>query len=161
MTLQRTTGTSMLSGGSSLTAFGRPFCRTGLPLARTRWVGLTFSSNCPLSSNQRRWLTPSTTIIFPLKFLGECCELNPGLLSEMQVFNLCAMQPSKIQAILSNCRFERQWLWHSWQSDPFPPQRSAVRTSQNLLTIGLMRQFHGKDKSKERSLFKEFVKVLM
>ena len=41
------------------------FC-TGLPLARARWVGSTFSNLCPLSSNQR----PATSIIFHLKKLG-------------------------------------------------------------------------------------------
>ena len=40
------------------------FCRTGLPLARTRWAWSTFSSHCPLSSNQHRWLTWATSIIF-------------------------------------------------------------------------------------------------
>ena len=32
------------------------FCSAGLSLARTRWVRSTFSSHCPLSSNQCRWL---------------------------------------------------------------------------------------------------------
>ena len=42
------------------------FCCTGLPLARTRWVRSTFSSHCSHSSNQRRWLTSASLIIFPL-----------------------------------------------------------------------------------------------
>ena len=32
------------------------FCSTGLPLASTRWLRSTFSSHCPLSSIQCRWL---------------------------------------------------------------------------------------------------------
>ena len=39
---------------------------------RTRWVWSTFSSHCPLSSNQRRWLTSATSIILPLNFFWEC-----------------------------------------------------------------------------------------
>ena len=38
-----------------------------MSLARTRWFWSTFSSHYPLSSNQRRWLTSATSIIFPLK----------------------------------------------------------------------------------------------
>ena len=53
------------------------FCRTGLPLARTRWVRSTFSSHCPLSSNQRRWLASATWIIFPLKILGGMLGIEP------------------------------------------------------------------------------------
>ena len=68
------------------------FGTTGLPPAWTRWVRSTFSSHCPHSSNQRRWLTSATWILFPLKF-WECWESNPGLLGEKQVCYLCAMQP--------------------------------------------------------------------
>ena len=46
------------------------FCRTGLPLARTRWVWSTFSSHCQLSSKQCRWLTSATWILFLLNFWG-------------------------------------------------------------------------------------------
>ena len=54
------------------------FRRTGLPVARTRWVQSTFSSHCQLSSNQCRWLTPATSIIFYLrKFLG-ILRIEPG-----------------------------------------------------------------------------------
>ena len=67
------------------------FCRTDLPLARTRWVWLTFLRHCPLSSNQRCWLTRS--IISPLKFYWEPWNSNPGTLGEKQVCYLCAMQP--------------------------------------------------------------------
>ena len=45
------------------------FCGNGLPPARTRWVWSTFQSQCPLSSNKRRWLNSVTSIIFPLKIL--------------------------------------------------------------------------------------------
>ena len=41
-------------------------CSTCMPLARTKWFRSTFSSHCPLSSNQRRWLTSAIVIIFPL-----------------------------------------------------------------------------------------------
>ena len=54
------------------------FCSTGSPLASTRWVWLTFSSHCPLSSNQHRWLTSAASIIFPLKFLGNTGNRTPG-----------------------------------------------------------------------------------
>ena len=66
------------------------FCSTCLPLARTR---STFSSHCPLSSNQCRWLTSAISVIFPLKFFWECRESNPWLMGEKQLCNLCAMQP--------------------------------------------------------------------
>ena len=69
------------------------FCRTGFPLARTRWVQSIFSSHCPLSSNQCHWLTSATLIIFPPEVFWECWELNLGLLSEKQVCYLYAMQP--------------------------------------------------------------------
>ena len=64
------------------------FCSTSLPLARTRWVPSTLSSHCPLSSNQRRWLTSVTSNIF-----HKWWESNPGQLGEKQVCYLCAMQP--------------------------------------------------------------------
>ena len=38
---------------SPVFASERFICGTGLPLARTRWVQSTVSSNCPLCSNQR------------------------------------------------------------------------------------------------------------
>ena len=63
----------------------RSFYGTGLPLARTRWVRSTFSSHCPLSSNQRYCLTSVTLILFPLKFFWDCWESNLGLLGEKQV----------------------------------------------------------------------------
>ena len=71
----------------------RLFCSTGLPLARTRWVRLTFSSHGPLSSNQRHWFTSAKLIIFPLKKIRECCESNLGLLGEKQKCYLRAMHP--------------------------------------------------------------------
>ena len=47
------------------------FCSTGLPLASTRWVRSRFSSHCPLSSYQHRWLTLTMSIIFSSEiFLG-------------------------------------------------------------------------------------------
>ena len=44
------------------------FCSTFLSKACTRSVWSTFSSHCPLSSNQGNLLTTATSIIFPLKF---------------------------------------------------------------------------------------------
>ena len=51
---------------------------TGLPLATTRWVRATFSSHCPLSSNQCCWLTSALSIIFPLKFFGNAVNQTWG-----------------------------------------------------------------------------------
>ena len=42
-------------------------CLGILFLFYSRWVQSTFSSHCPLSSNQCRWLTSETTIVFPLR----------------------------------------------------------------------------------------------
>ena len=46
------------------------FFSTDLPLAETRWVRSTFSSQCHISSNQCRWLTSAASINFPLKNSG-------------------------------------------------------------------------------------------
>ena len=54
------------------------FCRTGLPLDRTRWVWSTFPSHCPLSSYQHCWLNYATSIIFPQKKIWECWKSNPS-----------------------------------------------------------------------------------
>ena len=51
----------------------RYFLVTRLPLPRTRWVRSTFSSLCPLPSNQC-WPKISATSIF----FRECWESNPG-----------------------------------------------------------------------------------
>ena len=77
------------------------FFSTCLPLAGTRWVRSSFSSHCPLSSNQRHWLTSATSIIFPVNIFGECWESNPRLLGEKQVCYLCAMQPTLHLILLS------------------------------------------------------------
>ena len=78
-------------------SFLNPFfyflCRTGLPLARTRWVWSTFPSHCPLSSNPRCWLTSATLIRFSSKNFLENWNSNSRLLGEKQVCYLCAMQP--------------------------------------------------------------------
>ena len=66
------------------------FCSTGLPLARTKWVWSTFSTPCPLSSNQGGWLTSATSIIFPMIFFGNVGNQTPGLLGEKQGWYLCA-----------------------------------------------------------------------
>ena len=50
------------------------------PLASTRRVRSTFSSHCPLSSNQRHWLTSSMSVIFSSEFCCECWESHPGQL---------------------------------------------------------------------------------
>ena len=55
-------------------------CSTSLPLASTKWTWSTFSSWCPLSPKQHRWLTYATSTIFCLKYLGECWESNLGQL---------------------------------------------------------------------------------
>ena len=63
------------------------FCSTNLPLASTRWVQLTFSSHCPLSSNQSRWLT-ATTLISGTLGMG----INPRAAgSRSKYANHCAM----------------------------------------------------------------------
>ena len=54
----------------------------------TRWARSTFSSRCPLSSNQSHWLTSATSIIFSEEKFREHWESNPGLLDEK---HLCAM----------------------------------------------------------------------
>ena len=48
----------------------RPFCSSGLLLARTRCVRATFSGYFALSSNPCHWLTPATSIIFIWKRIG-------------------------------------------------------------------------------------------
>ena len=66
------------------------FFSTSLPLVSTWWVWSTFTSQCPLSSNQLYWLTIVTLIIFPLKFFWQCWESNLWLLGENQICYLCA-----------------------------------------------------------------------
>ena len=78
------------------------FWNTGLPVAQTRWVQSTFSSHCPLSYNQCRWLTSAALVTFPLKKFWECWESNPGLLGENQVCYLCAMRPPDFWSLLIN-----------------------------------------------------------
>ena len=66
------------------------FCRSGFES--------TFSSHCPLSSNQHRWLTSAASIISPLKEFRECWASNTGLLGEKQVY-LCATQPPRYTTV--------------------------------------------------------------
>ena len=69
------------------------FCSTRVPLASTEWVRLTFSSLCPLHSNQPLSINPNNIDKFRRKFFRNAWNRNPGLLGEKQKCNLCAMQP--------------------------------------------------------------------
>ena len=48
------------------------------PKVGTRWIRSTFSSHCQLSSNQHRWLTSGTSIIYSSEMFWKCWESNPG-----------------------------------------------------------------------------------
>ena len=74
------------------------FCIISLPLASTRWLELTFSSLCPLSSYQRCLLISATQN----NFFRECWESNKELLGKKQECYLCAMQPNNQLFISSN-----------------------------------------------------------
>ena len=54
------------------------FCSAILPLVSTRWVQSTFSSLCPLSSKQRRWLTSVTSTIFSSEIFLGTLGIEPG-----------------------------------------------------------------------------------
>ena len=63
-----------------------------LTLVSTRWQWSKFSSHCPLSSNQRCWLTSATSTIFSFKFFTGILGIKPGVVwSASKDANHCAM----------------------------------------------------------------------
>ena len=68
-----------------------PFLRTTLPLCRTRWVWSTFSSHCPLSSNQGRWKTLAALIIFFLWKNSGLLGVKPRAAGWEVICSICAM----------------------------------------------------------------------
>ena len=108
-------------------------CRIGSPLARTRCILSTFSSHCTHSSNEHRWLTSTTSIMFPLKFFGEHWGSNPGLLSEKQVCYLFALLP---------CPSLSDLFVFVWETPAVKPLRlksrlEATASNFQLILIGL------------------------
>ena len=69
-------------------------CCTGLPFSRTSWVWSTFSSHCPLSYNQRHWLTSATSTIVTLKIFGNAGNWLWGFLVRSEYATSVLCRPS-------------------------------------------------------------------
>ena len=100
------------------------FCIPGLPLARTRWVRLTFSSHSPLSSKQHCWLTSATSIIFHFNELREWwesnSELQPGAAGwEASMLPLSSSAPFPVKQTLT----KQKGKW--WPSLPIHQDQSS------------------------------------
>ena len=90
-------------------------CRTWLALSSTKWVRSTFSSLCPLSSNQRCQTTSGTS----KNFFQECQESNPVLLGEKQECHFGPLLPPcwgfcltrlLVQSLITRSKWEKDQL---------------------------------------------------
>ena len=88
------------------------FCSNRLPQASTRWLQSTFTSHCPLSSKQHRWLTSaSSTIYFSEKNLGTL-GIDPWEALAKLVNSRVLLQFSS--ETFQSTLFWRMMVWYFW-----------------------------------------------
>ena len=102
------------------------FCSTSWPLASTRWACTTFSSNYPLSSMQRHWLTSAMSTIFSSETFLETLVIKPGAAgSGSKYASHCAMLPPPTLSAFVHLQQKVLLQFQNWKCSKFEQKKPS------------------------------------